>query len=42
MNELERIVSKCLKPIENQIHETDRQKVIRAIVEAIEKLILKK
>jgi len=31
MNELERIAAKCLKPIEHQIYESDRQLVIRAI-----------
>jgi uncharacterized protein YqgQ len=37
MNELERIAAKCLKPIEHQIYEPDRQKVIKAIVEELEK-----
>jgi hypothetical protein len=31
MNDLERIAAKCLKPIEHQIYESDRQIVIRAI-----------
>jgi hypothetical protein len=35
MNELERIAAKCLKPIEHQIYESDRQKVIKAIVEEL-------
>ena len=31
-----KIAAKCLKPIENQIYEADRQKVIEAIIQAIE------
>ena len=38
MNELERIAAKCLKPIEHQIYEPDRQKVIKAIVEELQKV----
>jgi len=31
-----KIAARCLKPIENQIYEADRQKVIEAIVQEIE------
>ena len=33
-----KIAAKCLKPIENQIYEADRQKVIEAIVVELEKI----
>jgi len=36
MNDLYKIAAKCLKPIENQIYEADRQKVIEAIVVELE------
>ena len=31
-----KMAAKCLKPIENQIYEADRQKVITAIIQEIE------
>ena len=38
MNELERIAAKCLKPIEHQIYEPDRQIVIRAIAGELQRV----
>jgi hypothetical protein len=38
MNELERIAARCLKPIEHQIYESDRQIVIRAIAGELQRV----